>query len=113
VAISTPSDLEDALDESFGWRRVELQAMDAAIADAEKGGAGTPLSRALARSGIALLYAHWEGFVKDGCQRYVDYVSKRRLTCDQVNDGFLRPTVVGLARKVVLARLQHSGQRTL
>ncbi|MFB4283857.1 MAE_28990/MAE_18760 family HEPN-like nuclease [Nonomuraea sp. MTCD27] len=99
MAPRTVDEIEDLLDSSFAWRRVELQALGAAIADAERSSPNTPLTRALARSGVALLYAHWEGFFKDACQAYVDYVAKRRLLYSELNDGFLRTVMMALGKR--------------
>jgi MAE_28990/MAE_18760-like HEPN len=76
MAINTIDDLQDRLDSAISWRRVELSALKSAVEQAENRSPGSPLSRALARSGVAMLYAHWEGFVKEACQAYVDYVAK-------------------------------------
>lgn len=99
MAPKTPEDIQDLLDEAFGWRRIELHALGGAIADAEKKSPNAPLTRALARSGVALLYAHWEGFFKEACQGYVDYVAKRRLLYSELNDGFLESAIVALMKR--------------
>lgn len=102
MAASTAADVEDAINNSFSWRRIELQALKSAIYDAEKRASGSPLARALGRSGIALLYAHWEGFIKDACQAYVDYVAKRRLRFAELNDGLLRAALSSIAKKAAI-----------
>lgn len=100
MPIRTADDLADRLDEGLAWRRIELQALKAAISDAEKQSAGSPLSRALARSGLALLYAHWEGYVKESCTAYVEFVAKRRLRCDELSDGLLRTVLESLGKRI-------------
>lgn len=101
MAPQTVEQIEDALDTSLAWRRTEIKAMQAAIADAERRSPGSPAARAFARSGVALLYAHWEGFVKEACQLYVDFVAKRRLKCAEVNDGFLRSALLALGKQAL------------
>src|SRR5437867_1425336 len=101
MALNTVEDIEDALDNSLGWRRIELQALKGAIVDAERRSPNAPLARALGRSGVAIVYAHWEGFVKDACQFYVEYVAKRRLLCSELNDGFLRTVLLGLSKRTM------------
>ncbi|HKA08643.1 MAG TPA: MAE_28990/MAE_18760 family HEPN-like nuclease [Gemmataceae bacterium] len=101
MAINTIDDLEDRLDNAISWRRVELSALKSAVEQAESRSPGSPLSRALARSGVAMLYAHWEGFVKEACQAYVDYVAKRRLKCSELNDGLLRTVLLGLHKRAL------------
>jgi hypothetical protein len=101
MAINTIDDLEDRLNSAISWRRVELSALKSAVEQAESRSPGSPLSRALARSGVAMLYAHWEGFVKEACQAYVDYVAKRRLKCSELNDGLLRTVLLGLHKRAL------------
>ena len=79
---------------------MELQALKTAISEAERRSPNSPLTRALARSGVALLYAHWEGYVKDSCVAYVDYISKRRLHCGELNDGLLLTVLESLSRRI-------------
>lgn len=90
MAVRTVSELEDRLDAALAWRRIELQTLKSQIRAAYKSSTHSPLTRALSRSGIALLYAHWEGYVKEACQAYVDFVAKRRLKVAELNDGFLK-----------------------
>lgn len=99
MASRTIGEVEDALDDALSWRRVELQALGAAIAEAERSSPGSPLARALARSGVAMLYAHWEGFVKESCQCYVDFVARRRLRLDELNEDLVRTVLQSLSRR--------------
>lgn len=99
MPVRTVDDLEDRLDEGIAWRRIELQALKAAIVDAEQRSPASPLSRALARSGVTMLYAHWEGYVKDSCSAYVEFVTIRRLRCNELSDGLLRTVLESLGRK--------------
>ncbi|MER7967345.1 MAE_28990/MAE_18760 family HEPN-like nuclease [Streptomyces ardesiacus] len=101
MAVRTIAELEDRLDNALAWRRIELQTIKSQIRAAYKNSAHSPLTRALARSGIALLYAHWEGYVKESCQAYVDYVAKRRLKVGELNDGLLKVVLDQLNRRSV------------
>lgn len=101
MPVRTVDELADRLDEGMAWRRVELQALKAAITDAERQSPNSPLSRALARSGVAMLYAHWEGYVKDACTAYVEFIARRRLRCDELSDGLLRTVLESLGRRAV------------
>jgi MAE_28990/MAE_18760-like HEPN len=102
MVANTVADVEDAVNNSLSWRRIELHALKSAIYDAEKNSPGSPLARALARSGVALLYAHWEGFISDSCQAYVNYVAKRRLRLAELNDGLLRTALASIAKKAAV-----------
>jgi hypothetical protein len=100
MSIRTLDDLESLLDESISWRRIELQALKSALVVAAQRSPTAPLARALSRSSIAMLYAHWEGFVKEACQGYVGYVAIRRLKCKELNDDLLRTVLLGLQRRL-------------
>lgn len=102
MPVRTVEELADRLDEGMAWRRIELQALKAAVSDAEKKSPGSPLSRALARSGVTMLYAHWEGYVKDSCTAYVEFIAKRRLRCDELSDELLRTVLESLSRRAVI-----------
>lgn len=89
MAAHTADEVEAKLDAAISWRRIELLALRSALEKAEGASPGSPLARALARGGVALVYAHWEGFFRDACQAYLDFVARRRLTYSELNDGFL------------------------
>ncbi|MFI6308077.1 MAE_28990/MAE_18760 family HEPN-like nuclease [Amycolatopsis thailandensis] len=91
--------LEDLLDEGLGWRRAELIALEAEIEKCEKASPDGPLTRALVRGGIALLYAHWEGYTKEACEGYLDYVAIRRLRYNELCDGFVLTALLAMFRK--------------
>jgi MAE_28990/MAE_18760-like HEPN len=93
MSIATPSDVIDRLDGDLAWRRAELQALKAQVDSIQKGSHAAPASRMILRAGVALLYANLEGFVKDACQVYVDYIAKRRLKIGEVTDNFVMLSV--------------------
>ncbi len=39
------------------------------------------------RAGIALLYAHWEGYTKNALTRYLQFVSRRKLRLNELHEG--------------------------
>lgn len=100
MAPRTISDVQDTLDNALGWRRLEMHALISALGSAERQSSNSPLSRGLSRSCAALIYAHWEGFIKESCQCYVDFVAKRRLKYGELNDGLLHTALLGLARRI-------------
>ena len=101
MAAVTQEDLADFLDEALSWRRTELQAFKSELDAISKPHEGSPRSRALRRAAVALLYAHWEGFVKEACQAYLDFVAVRRLKYGELNDAFL---MLGVRRGVDAVR---------
>jgi hypothetical protein len=48
-----------------------------------------------------MLYAHWEGYIKDSCNAYVEFVTVRRLRCDELSDGLLRTVLESLGKRVI------------
>ena len=78
----------------LSWRRKELRVLDGLV----KGHAGAA-QQAVLRGAVAALYAHWEGFVKNGSGAYIDFVRLRGLRiCD------LKPNFIGL---IIRGRVRH------
>jgi len=100
MAPRTLAELETFLDEALAWRRAELAVLAVEIARKEKDSPGAPLTRALARGGTALLYAHWEGFAKEACEAYLDFVAVRRLRYEELGDAFLMTALKALLRRL-------------
>ena len=73
MPIRSLEQLNELLDEELKWRKRELtflkSQLDRARRDHEK--------RIVLRASICLLYAHWEGFIKQAATAYVSYVATR------------------------------------
>jgi len=100
MAARTVGELQQALDSSLVWRRIELSALRAEVDRSAAANATSPLARAMARSALAMLYAHWEGFVRDSLATYVDFLSKRRLRFGELNEGLLMTVFASLHRRI-------------
>lgn len=100
----TAQELEDGLDADLAWRRVEMQALLTQIR-ATKGSS----QDALLRAGLALLYAHWEGYSKYALTQYVKFVSRRKLKLKELGAGFAAMAVDAAVRKK--GNLSESGRR--
>jgi len=74
----------DNLDDELGWRRQELLILKNKI-PAQKNIDQTTLLRA----NYAMLYAHWEGFIKSIAENYIDYVKLRRLNLQDLKPCFI------------------------
>ncbi|MDH1629299.1 MAE_28990/MAE_18760 family HEPN-like nuclease [Pseudomonas mosselii] len=93
--------LQDGLDAEMGWRVKEISTfiMAAKTDGAEK--------KVYIRAGIALMYAHWEGFVKNSSEMYLNFVHHRGLTYRELKTCF---AVFGLKGKLeLLAASRKSG----
>jgi hypothetical protein len=88
----TLDELSRFLRDDLAWRRKENSVLRAAAIRSEAG-----KKQALLRGAVAVLYAHWEGFVKTAYTVYLDYVRMRKLrNCD------LRHELLSLALKLRL-----------
>ncbi len=84
MKVYTITDLQDRLDKDFAWRLKEIADLKSAVRTT------TDLrQKTLIRAGVPLLYAHWEGFVKNAAEIYIAYVSCRRLRFDELKSNFV------------------------
>jgi len=69
--IRTLSQLQEALDTEMAWRIKEIAAFKIATKSND-------INRAVfVRAGIALVYAHWEGFIKSSSEHYLNFVDNQ------------------------------------
>lgn len=86
MAIRTKEELIDKIAEDHVWRVREISELKGLIAldstsDIRK--------RVLCRSGVALLYAHWEGFIKKSGTYFLEYVSFQRPNISELRSNFI------------------------
>ena len=79
--------LEDKIDNELAWRKKELTSIKIDVESSEKKGKSEQ-SRAI-RSGIIMLYAHWEGAVKSIAEYYLIYVAGLNLKYGELKNNFL------------------------
>jgi hypothetical protein len=86
MTIRTVERLSDALAGELAWRKKELSSIKALVDDQ-----GSKRSRrdALVRAGVALLYAHWEGFVREAGRKYLEFVALQRLKYKDLATNFI------------------------
>lgn len=85
--IRTSNDLSDRLSEDLAWRKIELSAIKGLI---ERRDFELRKNKVLTRSGIAMLYAHWEGYIKYAATAYLEFVSmQRNLRYCDLTDNFI------------------------
>lgn len=85
MKIRSLSILQEVLDSGFAWRIKEISNLKISVASKSLSLAQSTLIRA----GIPLLYAHWEGFVKQSSQDYLEYVSSQRLKYGELSSCFV------------------------
>lgn len=99
VTASTTEELGDNLADSLQWRRSELQVLRSQVRSIAKRSESSPAGRSVLRSSVVLIYAHWEGFVKQACQSYLDYVAIRKLKYNELAAPLVETSVRGLVAR--------------
>lgn len=89
--IRTLNQLQAALDTELGWRVKEIGAFNVASK------ANSRQAKYFVRAGIALVYAHWEGFIKSSSEMYLSYVGSRHLKYRDLKSCF---AIFGLKSKL-------------
>lgn len=84
MSIRTLDDLSRTVRDDLGYRRKELHFYDALVARAEPQN-----KQAVLRGAVAVLYAHWEGFVKCALQNYIEFVRAQRHLVRDLTDPFV------------------------
>lgn len=75
MKIRTIEELQNRLDDDFAWRRKELTVIYTNVSSSKQNQLNTNI-----RIGVVMLYAHWEGFIKNAAELYLIYVSSKKLT---------------------------------
>lgn len=81
-------ELESTLDEDLAWRKREFTTIKFMI---EKARENEKLI--LYKSAVALLYSHWEGYLKCGSQAYVCYLNHISPKFGDVKENFLQSSL--------------------
>jgi hypothetical protein len=84
--IRTAEELLERIGKDHIWRRKELTELRALV-EANKG--HSIRLRLLVRAAVAMLYAHWEGFVKKSSSDYLEYVASNRLPYRRLATNFV------------------------
>ena len=105
MKIRTLEQLSDKLAEELAWRKIELSALKALI-DLKSFSSGK--QKALLRSGITMLYAHWEGFIKVAANSYLEFVAMQSLPYNKLSKNF-----IALAMKDKLDQASETNKATI
>ena len=84
--IRTEEQLSARLATDLTWRKKELSEMKSLI---EAKSVSDQKHQVLVRSGVCILYSHWEGFVKLAANSYLEYVISKKLTYQELSSNFL------------------------
>lgn len=80
----TLAELNDNLDSELQWRRQELSFLKNVIPKQEN-----IKQSSFIRANIAMLYAHWEGFMKAVSEHYINYVALRKHNLNELKPCFI------------------------
>lgn len=105
MKIRTIEQLSDILAEDLAWRKKELSEVKSLI---ELKDISEQKYKLFLRSGICILYAHWEGFVKLASNSYLEFVRMQKLSYDQLASNF-----VALAMKEKLKETKDTNKPSL
>lgn len=105
MSIRTAEQLSDRLSSDLAWRKKELSEIKSSI---EARNVSDQRHKLLVRSGVCILYAHWEGFVKLAANSYVEYVRLKKLTYRELSTNFL-----ALAMKEKLKEAKETNKPSL
>ena len=75
MKVRTKDELSQRLADDLAWRKKELSDLYFLL----NAKAAHLKEQALSRSGIALLYAHWEGYIKKAGHYFFEYIAMQRL----------------------------------
>ena len=103
MKIRTAEELMNYLDDDLAWRRKEVIELRSIARSAKAKKADVHV-----RAGVAMLYAHWEGFIKNASNAYVVFVSALGIKTRELQDSF-----VALSMKAKLAQMGDSGKSSV
>jgi len=86
MSIRTEEDLIDKIAEERIWRVKEISQMKNLITTPS---ITSEKKSVLYRSFLALLYAHWEGFVKKTGTYYLEFISNQRIPLKELQNNFV------------------------
>ena len=86
MTIRTFDELSDSLSSELAWRKKELSDLKFFI---EQNATSRLRKQVLSRSGVTLLYAHWEGFVKLCGSHYLEYIAMQRHKNNELKENLL------------------------
>jgi len=91
--MKAPEALDKKLQRELGWRKKELLVVETQIQNMQE----TERLNTALRSGIVLLYAHWEGFVKQAASAYLEFIRtnihEQNLRYQEINQALIALTL--------------------
>lgn len=105
MKIRTLEHLNQRLNDDLIWRKREIADLN----DLIQSRSSLPNKQiVLLRSGISILYAHWEGYIKTVATSYLEFVARQKLTYDDLAINF-----VAIAMKTKLNEATETSKATV
>jgi MAE_28990/MAE_18760-like HEPN len=105
MKIRTLEDLNQRLTDDLIWRKKEISDLKSLI---ETKSFSPSKQNAVLRSGVTLLYAHWEGYIKTAATSYLEFVARQKLIYDELAINF-----VAIAMKFKLNEASETNKATV
>jgi hypothetical protein len=103
MKIRSAEQLQAVLDSDFAWRRKELTMIMTSVKSSRPNLLNTNI-----RIGVVILYAHWEGFIKNAAENYLIYVAGKKLQYDELENNF-----IALSLKTKLIEFESTNKNTV
>jgi hypothetical protein len=103
MKIRTAEELQTRLDEDFAWRRKELSVILTNVKSSKPLQLNTNI-----RIGVVMLYAHWEGFIKNAAEYYLIFVASKKLTLNQLSNS-----LIAVSLKAKLKEFEETNKNTI
>jgi MAE_28990/MAE_18760-like HEPN len=105
MKIRTLEHLNQRLTDDLIWRKREMSDLKSLVKNRSF---HYSQHIAVLRSGVTLLYAHWEGYIKTAATSYLEFVSRQKLTYDELAINF-----VAVAMKFKLNDASETNKATI
>jgi MAE_28990/MAE_18760-like HEPN len=105
MKIRTLEHLNQRLTDDLIWRKKEISDLKSLI---ETKSFSPSKQNAVLRSGVTLLYAHWEGYIKTAATSYLEFVARQKLIYDELAINF-----VAIAMKFKLNEASETNKATV
>lgn len=103
MKIRSKEELVDSMTADLGWRKKELTNLYNSVRTSNTKNLNTAL-----RCAVVMLYAHWEGFIKNSAESYLSYVRFLGLNLNQVN-----PNILALSLKQKINEFDQTNKASL
>jgi MAE_28990/MAE_18760-like HEPN len=105
MKIRTLENLNQRLTDDLFWRKREIADLKGLI---DNRSFTASKHNTLLRSGVTILYAHWEGYIRTAATSYLEFVARQKLTYDELAINF-----VAIGMKVKLSEVTEANKATV